>query len=235
MKVWYTKSGYTVSCIITGRSNVFLVTGNGKEILIDTSPAYKWKKLKKSLDNLRIKKIDYLILTHTHFDHAANASKIKSLYGATVIVNKLEAEYLIKGENTMVDGTVFITRFLTKKLGPVILVKLNYNPCQPDILVDEQFNLKEFGINGYILPTPGHSPGSQSVIIDDEIAITGDAMFGVIPGSIFPPYAENVDEMIMSWGKLLETNCRVFLPSHGTPDSRKLVQKNFDKRKGSLS
>jgi len=235
MKIWHTKSGYTVSCIIRGRSNVFLVTGNGKNILIDTSPAYRWKKLKKILDNLRIKKIDYLILTHTHFDHAANASKIKNIYGVTVIVNRLEAEYLKKGENTMVDGTVFITRFLTKKLGPAILVKLNFKPCEPDLLVDQKFKLQVFGINGYILHTPGHSPGSQSVIIDDEIAITGDAMFGVIPGSVFPPYAENVDEMIMSWGKLLKTNCYLFLPSHGTPNSRKLVQMNFDKRKGSLS
>ena len=235
MKVWHTKSGYSVSCILTGRSNVFLVTGNGKNILIDTSPAYRWGKLRKNLDNLGIRKIDYLILTHTHFDHAANASKLKSIYSATVIVNKQEADYLEKGGNTMVYSTVFITRFLTRKFAPAILAKLNYNPCKPDIIVNQQFNLEAFGYNGYILYTPGHSPGSQSVIIDDEIAIVGDSMFGVFPGSVFPPYADNTDEMIRSWGKLLETSCYLFLPSHGTPNSRKLVQKNFDKRKGSSS
>lgn len=36
--------------------------------------------------------------------------------------------------------------------------------------------------------------------------------------------------MIKSWQKLLETNCTMFIPSHGTADSRELVQCGYNKR-----
>lgn len=233
MKVWQTKSGYSVSNILPGRSNVFLLSGNGKYILIDGSPGYKWKELKASLNNLEIRKIDFLILTHTHYDHAENASKIKEEYGAEVIVNKREADYLQKGENIIPHGTIFLTRFIINKISPAFSAKLNYKPCRPDILVDQHFDLQLFGFNAYIMLTPGHSPGSQSIIVDNEIALTGDSMFGIFPRSIFPPFADNEDELIKSWGKLLGTNCYIFLPSHGTPNSRELLAKEFKKRSGS--
>jgi hypothetical protein len=36
MRVWFTKSGYTISCVLSGRSNVYMISGSGKNILIDT-------------------------------------------------------------------------------------------------------------------------------------------------------------------------------------------------------
>jgi hydroxyacylglutathione hydrolase len=230
MRIWKTKSGYTITLILPGRSNVFLLSGAGKNILIDTSPGYKWEKLKKRLNELYINKIDYLILTHTHYDHAENASKIKREYGAVVVVNEREAGALEKGETIFPHGTIFLTRFIVNKLAPLFSVKLNYEPCRPDVLVDQQLDLHEFGFNAYILYTPGHSIGSQSLIIDDEIAIAGDTIFGIFPGSVFPPFADNENEIIKSWGKLLETDCSIFLPSHGTPDCRKLLLKEYKKR-----
>jgi hydroxyacylglutathione hydrolase len=230
MRVLHTKSGYSVCCILSGRSNVFLLSGNGVNILIDTSPASRWIRLKKRLHNLKISKIDFLILTHTHFDHSGNASKIKSEFGAVVIVNKEEADYLKRGENTVPRGTVLITRIIVNTFAASFLVRLNYTPCQPDILTDQRFDLQKYGINAYIIHTPGHSPGSQSIIVDDEIALVGDSMFGIFPRSVFPPYAADTDEMIRSWGKLLETSCTLFLPSHGTAKNRELLQREYLKR-----
>jgi hydroxyacylglutathione hydrolase len=235
VKSWQTKSGYTIYCILPGRSNVYLLSGNGINILIDTSPGYKWKRLKNRLKELNISNIELLILTHTHFDHAANAKKIKDEFGAKVIVNKLEADSLLRGENPMVHGTVVILRSVVKILAPIVLQKQNYEGCRSDIQVDRRLDLKEFGFTAYILHTPGHSPGSQSLIVDDEIALTGDAMFGVFPGSVFPPFASNETDLVESWGKLLDTDCSLFLPSHGTANTRKMVLKDYQKRRFQIS
>jgi glyoxylase-like metal-dependent hydrolase (beta-lactamase superfamily II) len=235
MKTWHTKSGYTIYCILAGRSNVFLLSGNGINILVDTSPGHKWNKLKRRIKELNISNIDLLILTHTHFDHAANAKKIRDEYGAKVIVNKLESDFLLKGENPMIHGTVMMLRSVVKILAPIILKKQNYEGCPSDILVDQQLDLKESGFNAYILHTPGHSPGSQSVIVDNEIALTGDALFGVFPGSVFPPFAADENELLKSWGKLLDTGCSIFLPSHGTADSKQLLIKDYNKRRMKIS
>jgi len=81
-----------------------------------------------------------------------------------------------------------------------------------------------------LLHTPGHTPGSISVIIDNEIAIVGDTMFGVFWWSVYPPFASNPDKLIDSWEKLLETRCRIFLPSHGSANKRSLVEKDFGRK-----
>ncbi|MBN2843477.1 MAG: hypothetical protein JXM68_10325, partial [Sedimentisphaerales bacterium] len=60
-------------------------------------------------------------------------------------------------------------------------------------------------------------------------------MFGIFPWSVFPPFADNVKQMTDSWGKLLETNCRLFLPGHGTANKRPLVQKEFSSLKFRLT
>ena len=48
MKAWNTKSGYSISRILSGRNNAFLSSGNGKTILIDTGTGREWKKLLKT-------------------------------------------------------------------------------------------------------------------------------------------------------------------------------------------
>jgi hydroxyacylglutathione hydrolase len=234
MKKWTTKSGYQIIQILSGRSNVFLLTNGKINFLIDTSAGRLWNKLQKHLERAGLDQINYLILTHAHFDHAANANKIKVKYGTSVIVQQNEADYLAKGENIIPQGTTLLTRPLVKLAGKRFFKKLKYEPCKFDILVENRLDLKVMGIDAYILHTPGHTSGSVSVIVEDEVALVGDTMFGVFKRSVFPPYAENSELMIQSWRKLLQTNCTVFIPSHGTANNRSLVEKEYSRRSGSL-
>jgi len=229
MRTWNTPGGYTVTRILSGRSNVFLLANGEKNILIDTSPKYKWKELEKRLKQLEVDIIDYLILTHTHYDHAENSKKIKEKYNAQVIVHKNEALCLTSGENILPNGTNAITKLIIRLFAKQFLTKFRYEPCQYDYLVDSVLDLSNFGFNAFIMHTPGHTPGSMSIIIDDNVAIVGDTMFGVFQWSVFPPYANNIIQMIESWGKLLKTNCLVFIPAHGSANSRSLVQKEYNK------
>ncbi len=229
MKAWTTKNGYKLIRILAGRSNVFLLSGGNKNMLIDTSVSPLWRKLQKRLINLGVDKIDYLILTHAHFDHAANASRIKNKFHSAVIIQKLEATYLATGDNIIPDGTNPLTRFIMN-VGKRFQNKFRYAPCLYDIVVDDFLDMKQFGINAGLMHTPGHTAGSMSLIVDDEIALVGDTMFGVFPDSVFPPYALNPYEMVKSWGKLLETSCTLFLPGHGSGNSRELVERDYKKR-----
>jgi hydroxyacylglutathione hydrolase len=229
MRHWNTKSGYKIIQILGGRSNVFLLTNGTKYILVDTGPAFMWNVLKYRLKILNINKVDYLILTHAHFDHAANSKKIKDNFNSGVIIHSLESENLKCGNNPMTDGTNLLSRLIVKGLNKPFAKFLDFKPCESDYLVDSLFDLNILGFNAYILPTPGHTTGSVSIIIDEEIALVGDAMFGIFRNSIFPPFALDTGEMIKSWDKLLKTNCRIFIPSHGSANSRMLVENNYNK------
>jgi len=229
-EIWITKSGYSIIRILSGRSNVFLLTNGRRNLLIDSSIPRLWNKIQKTLNGLNIRNIDYLILTHAHFDHVGNAHKIKEKYKALVIIHKKEAVYIISGENPRIEGSTFFTRFFVKYIAEPFLRFCRYEPCQYDFVVDTVFDLRYIGFDAYIMHTPGHTSGSVSVIVDNEVAIVGDTMFGIFKNSIFPPYAEDVRQMIQSWGRLLDTGCYAFIPSHGSVNTRQLVQKDYCRR-----
>lgn len=231
MKSWTTKSGYTIFRIISGRSNVFLLTNGQNNILIDTSVSLTWGILEKRLLEKGLRALDCLVLTHAHFDHASNARLIKERFGAKVIVHSNEADYLAKGNNIFPHGTNLIAKFIMDVIGKRVFRYFRYTPCSCDLVVESEMDMQNFGFNAYLLHTPGHTSGSMSLVVDNEIAIVGDTMFGVFPGSAFPPFALNTTEIVQSWGKLLEkTRCNLFLPSHGSEIKRALVEKDFSKR-----
>jgi hydroxyacylglutathione hydrolase len=231
MKQWRTKSGYTITRVVAGRSNVFLITGGSTTILVDTSLRSAWKKLDGRLKGMGIGTLDGLVLTHAHYDHAENAHLLQRLYGAQVFVHSNEVFYLATGNNTVPHGTNKPVDLLVRMFAKAFLRLKRYNPCACDVEVDDGLDLSDYGFNARILHTPGHSPGSMSVIVDDEIALVGDCLFGVFPWSVLPPFAGDTAQMIRSWGRLLDTKCRLFLPAHGREKTRKQVQAGYDMRR----
>lgn len=231
LKSWTTKGGMKIYRVAGGRSNAFLVSNGAKCLLVDTSSRLMRRSLIRNLEKLDIHRIDYLVLTHSHFDHTGNAAYVKKKYGARVIIHKDEKIFLEEGRNPEIKGTnrfaARVAWLAERKSVPFT----SFEPCRADILAGERLDLQESGINACLMHTPGHTPGSMSLVVDDEIAIVGDTMVGTFPGSIFPPFAQDVSRLTVSWDRLLKTGCRLFLPSHGTANKRDLVRRCFDARR----
>jgi glyoxylase-like metal-dependent hydrolase (beta-lactamase superfamily II) len=204
------------------------LTNEKHNILIDTGHKNKRSKLERALTNLKVKDIDYLVLTHSHFDHAGNAEFAKEKFNAKVVIHASEYEYLKTGNSPLPKGSIFLTKFIIHATNVFSICPL-YEPCVGNIQLADTFNFSNMGINSYVLHTPGHSIGFLSIIIDNEIAIVGDAMFGVFPWSVFPPYADNVTQMVNSWKILLDSGCSTFLPAHGRACSYRLLKKEYAK------
>ncbi len=234
MKTWTTSGNYKIIRVLSGWSNAFLLKNGKSTILIDTGPQFMWKTLQKRLKKLRIEHIDLLILTHSHYDHAANAHKIREKYNVRVIIHESEAKYLAAGDNIPPKGTTPLINFMVRAFTGLFSASAGYQPCEPDYTMDNNYELSNEGFNAYLMHTPGHTMGSLSLIIDNEIALVGDAMFGIFLWSILPPFASDKDQMINSWKKLLDANWKIFIPSHGTENKRSLVEKDYNKRKTAL-
>jgi len=181
---------------------------------------------------LKIEHLDLLLLTHSHYDHAGNARKLKEKFHVPVAIHHSETSNLVTGDFDVPEGTTWITRFIVMAFAKPFAGRLKSEPCNYDFSLDNEFDLNPYGFNAYVAHTPGHSKGSVSIIIEDEIAVVGDAMFGIFKNSIMPPYAKDIPMVVQSWGKLLQTNCNIFLPAHGSAINRNFVLKNYNKRKG---
>ncbi|MBP7509005.1 MAG: MBL fold metallo-hydrolase [Prolixibacteraceae bacterium] len=228
MKKWLSKNNCNIYQLLSGRSNVYLIESGVDFILVDTGKQSAFKRLQKNLNRLKIslEDITYLILTHTHYDHCQTAKRIKEISGCKIITSRESEESVKSGYYQLPNGTLFFTRIIARLGQNIGIKKYGYEPFEPDILIDNEYQIYN---NIRITETAGHSKDSISIIVDEEIAIVGDAMFGVFSNSAFPPYADDVSKMVEKWGKLLKTNCSIFLPGHGSEVKRKLLQREFEK------
>jgi glyoxylase-like metal-dependent hydrolase (beta-lactamase superfamily II) len=233
MKNWKTKNGTVIIQVLSGRSNAYLVLKDNIVILIDTGKTNAYKTLLKTLVSLELKieDISFVILTHTHFDHCQSARKIKEKSNCQIIFSGNAADSVKNGYTKLPHGTFWITELIAATGRLIGKSKFGYEPFQPDIFITGDYNLDVEGVNIKITETTGHSDDSVSIIVDNEIAVVGDAMLGVYRNSVFPPFADDVLKMLVSWNKLLETDCNIFLPGHGKEISRELLQNEFEKYK----
>ncbi len=201
-------------------------------MLVDAGPQLGWPLLRRRLDALNVTAASLagLVLTHSHFDHTENAAHVKETYSAKIFIHSSEANFLLHGDNPVVHGTNPVVGLITTVLAKKNVIQLlKYKPVAFDVQVDDQYDLNDAGFLGYIIHTPGHSPGSMSVIIDNEIALVGDAMFGIFNNKTFPPFALDAPQLVSSWRILLDTGCSLYLPAHGSARSREILQNEYDK------
>ncbi len=86
------------------------------------------------------------------------------------------------------------------------------------VLGNEGLSLADYGVPGRVIHTPGHTPGSVSVLLE-----TGDAFVGCMTHNSFPfrlspglpIFAEDLPELRDSWRSLLEQGAETIYPAHG--------------------
>jgi hydroxyacylglutathione hydrolase len=231
MKIWNTESGYEIFRILSGRSNSYFISAPAYNILVDTGNKADFNKLISGINSLYMpnNKISFLILTHMHFDHCQNAAKIKKIEKCRIVISKKGKEFAEQGYSTLPKGVLLVTKPITLLGNLIGKIIFGYETFAADIFVEDEFDFGNYDLKIKLINTAGHSSDSISVVVDDEVAIVGDAMFGIFKKSVLPPFADNPAEMVASWKKLLDTPCNTFLPGHGREIKRELLQKEFDK------
>lgn len=210
-------------------ANAYIAASDNGAILIDCGMKKMGKKVLRALAAIGIspKDIRLIVLTHTHFDHAGCAKALKQLTQGLILCHEAEAQYLRDGYSPFPKGTMWFAKimsFLGRVLGWWVG---RYPPVAPDITISGRFDLRPFGLDGYVLPTPGHTAGSLSVVIGDRYAIVGDTLFNIFKKGVFPAYADDRGRLFKSWEGLLATGCEVFYPGHGKPFGRERILASY--------
>ena len=218
--------------IRAGVGNVYLVIADRDFFLVDSGTSRHEKKIVKAIISrgLELSKLQFIFLTHTHYDHAGCAAFLKNMTDTKIIVHASEAENLASGYSGVPNGTnpfFKIISFFGKRIKKPFHV---FEPVEPNITLNDTFDLSKFGIHGQIIHTPGHTSGSSSLIIENE-AFVGDTVFN-IGGFIYPPFANDEDALLNSWERLLNQDVDMYYPAHGKPVSKDKLLKEYKKIEG---
>jgi len=210
---------------------IFFIKTNNGYILVDSGIPGHEKKIRDAFSKLDVdpRSVTHIILTHGHLDHIGCLAYARVITGAKVICHRSIANKLTAGEY---EEAVPRSAFWMIFNGPVSwLLRSRLRPVTPDVLFDEELSLDDFGVRGKIIHTPGHSPGSCSIILDNGEALIGDLVrknrLGNIDTGLF---YDNQDQIFESLEKVAGHNPATIFLSHGgiTRDARMLIAQAFN-------
>ena len=91
---------------------------------------------------------------------------------------------------------------------------------EPDIVFETPWRLDDYGIAGEVIHTPGHTPGSITLFLDNGEAIIGDVAMGsmLFPKRATPPFiAWDLDRNWASLRAILDRHPTTLYITHGKP------------------
>jgi glyoxylase-like metal-dependent hydrolase (beta-lactamase superfamily II) len=102
--------------------------------------------------------------------------------------------------------------------------KASFDSVNADVRIHDDMALDEYGADVRVFETPGHTPGSVSIVTPAGDAIIGDVIMGGYMGGIILPgrpnfhyFADNVEEAMMSLDKILARTSGNLYVGHGGP------------------
>lgn len=203
--------------ITLGITNTYLIKGKQGYLMIDAGPLRKEAGFRRAISRLGIQPNDIkiIMITHAHYDHVGSLAGIKNMCGGCqVIIHPHEEAILAKAKVVIPPGTNPYGK-LVSRIGQNSRKILAFKAVKAELLVDTEFDLEPLGIAGKIVPTPGHTPGSLSLVLNDGRAMVGDLAMNFLGARIYPMFAELPDVVYSSWQQLIDRGVETFYPSHG--------------------
>lgn len=221
------------------QSTVYLLPCGNGYLQIDTGYEWDYPAYCKQLDRwgIDLQKIKYLLLTHHHDDHAGFLNELTRAAPVRIIAHKEAVALLKNGANDKSRGGGYVNNFIKFVAG----IKMQLDPRwsltfppftmrEEDILLagDDNQLLREFGLSGRVLHTPGHCIDHLSLVLDTGEAFCGDAAasFLLWAGTKYcAVFMTDMEETYHSWKRLVEAGARMIYPAHGKPfPARRLVE-----------
>lgn len=218
--------------ISLGMVNVYLLEGR-QNVLVDTGTKKDGSKILDAVKALGLdpSNIDLIILTHNHPDHIGSVKRLIEKTNAKVLMDEMDYKTLIgeipdevKPLNRIAQLVLFVATKLSKN-GPQI------PDFKPDILVKDIFDLGDFGIDGKVIHSPGHTKGSLCVLLEDGSVILGDHLMAMISKKKLskPMLAYDMNLVKKSIKTLIDLGATRFYLSHGRDYDKEVVLRTLDK------
>ncbi len=202
-----------IHSIKVGVSFCYLIEGDDGVVLVDAGSRGHEHRIIRRLRDLGRKDLCLVFITHAHLDHYGSAAALRRLTGVPVGVHKADSGIMARGETPL--GDVRGWGKVMQGLMPLIGRFTQPEPTQADVLFDDGGRLGSYGFDAEVLHTPGHTPGSSTLVVDGRLAFVGDLVStrGRPHAQLF--YATDWSALSRSLERLQELDLEQIYTGHG--------------------
>ncbi len=179
---------------------VYLMNPGGHAALVDAGCGYATDRILKNIHacGVRPDQIEYLLITHCHFDHVGGADLLRQKTGCKIVAHALDAKFLETGDNEVTAASWY---------------GASLEPFRPDIILlaeKQEIPLGDRLVRA--IHTPGHSPGSVVYLVE---SCGFRVLFGQdVHGPLHPGFLSNREEYLKSLRLLLALEPDILCEGH---------------------
>lgn len=179
---------------------IYLICFGDKAVLIDSGCGDEHEVLVENISEVLPPgvEIEYLFLTHCHYDHSGGAAKVRGQYGCKIAAHELDTAYLENGDSKVTAADWYEARL---------------HPLKIDYKIKNKTETFKVG-NGQVIAyhCPGHSPGSVVYLV--EFGPT-KVLFGQdVHGPLDARFLSNRDDYRSSLNFMLDLDVDILCEGH---------------------
>lgn len=179
---------------------IYLVNFAGHAALIDAGCGGGLRRLWANVEaaGVRPERIELLLATHCHFDHAGGLQALRERLGCPVVMHERDADFLERGDDLVTAAGWYDARI------PACVVDRRLAGATDEIVLGERPLIA--------LHIPGHSPGSVAYVAHSagrKVVFAQD-----VHGPLHPDLLSNAEDYQASLRKLLDLDADILCEGH---------------------
>ncbi len=179
-------------------TNCYIIACNRTKSGAVVDPGDEAERIMQAVEKHGLR-IEYIILTHGHFDHIGALAKVRGRTTAKVAIHKKDAHMLQDPGKSL-----------------AAFVGNDYEKVYADMFLEDGVVLELGDLRLEVIHTPGHTRGGICIKIGEDVLISGDTLFAGsvgrtdLPGGDFDTLIESIRTKILT----LQQDTKVY-PGHG--------------------